>query len=418
MSIINNKSKTVLKKIFLIVVFLVSGILQLNINNLLNDKIYILLLLIINIFLIFNSRKAPFVMLFFLYLFGHTYVLSIPFFSNTMIAGIGSYNNKYLLLEVARQLNLAFLVFIFLSLWISKSKKNLYIQDTIILIKKKIKPNILISIISFILCILFLMFVKTGNQNTGLVLIPFEYYFLLVSSSLKTLLNNGRIEFIISMLLLFILFYEKKIHPIWIFSIFCLGLIFVESYGILRNGNDLSDLLNSKYFFDRNNPPAVIDSTEGYVIHSSMSMIGLIQDGYFSNSERIISFFKMLLLQFLPVGSLGNFSDASVTSYIQNFTTTLGGGLIFSQWYFWLNWKGILIISCIIKYIFQKAYLTKNIFTGAFCIMSLCFFPRWLSYFSDYLIKIPFQVVVLLLAFSLINKMTNKENVIGRMEEV
>lgn len=125
MSIINNKSKTVLKKIFLIVVFLVSGILQLNINNLLNDKIYILLLLIINIFLIFNSRKAPFVMLFFLYLFGHTYVLSIPFFSNTMIAGIGSYNNKYLLLEVARQLNLAFLVFIFLSLWISKSKKNL-----------------------------------------------------------------------------------------------------------------------------------------------------------------------------------------------------------------------------------------------------------------------------------------------------
>ena len=134
MSIINNKSKTVLKKIFLIVVFLVSGILQLNINNLLNDKIYILLLLIINIFLIFNSRKAPFVMLFFLYLFGHTYVLSIPFFSNTMIAGIGSYNNKYLLLEVARQLNLAFLVFIFLSLWISKSKKNLYIQDTIILI--------------------------------------------------------------------------------------------------------------------------------------------------------------------------------------------------------------------------------------------------------------------------------------------
>ncbi|PQE78705.1 hypothetical protein CYQ73_05865 [Enterococcus faecium] len=67
MSIINNKSKTVLKKIFLIVVFLVSGILQLNINNLLNDKIYILLLLIINIFLIFNSRKAPFVMLFFLY---------------------------------------------------------------------------------------------------------------------------------------------------------------------------------------------------------------------------------------------------------------------------------------------------------------------------------------------------------------
>lgn len=136
MSIINNKSKTVLKKIFLIVVFLVSGILQLNINNLLNDKIYILLLLIINIFLIFNSRKASFVMLFFLYLFGHTYVLSIPFFSNTMIAGIGSYNNKYLLLEVARQLNLAFLVFIFLSLWISKSKKNLYIQDTIILIKK------------------------------------------------------------------------------------------------------------------------------------------------------------------------------------------------------------------------------------------------------------------------------------------
>ncbi len=67
MSIINNKSKTVLKKIFLIVVFLVSGILQLNINNLLNDKIYILLLLIINIFLIFNSRKALFVMLFFLY---------------------------------------------------------------------------------------------------------------------------------------------------------------------------------------------------------------------------------------------------------------------------------------------------------------------------------------------------------------
>ncbi|RXU71982.1 hypothetical protein CYQ85_14035, partial [Enterococcus faecium] len=67
MSIINNKSKTVLKKIFLIVVFLVSGILQLNINNLLNDKIYILPLLIINIFLIFNSRNAPFVMLFFLY---------------------------------------------------------------------------------------------------------------------------------------------------------------------------------------------------------------------------------------------------------------------------------------------------------------------------------------------------------------
>ena len=67
MSIINNKSKTVLKKIFLIVVFLVSGILQLNINNLLNDKIYILLLLIINIFIIFNIRKSPFVMLFFLY---------------------------------------------------------------------------------------------------------------------------------------------------------------------------------------------------------------------------------------------------------------------------------------------------------------------------------------------------------------
>lgn len=409
---------------YLIFLFFFFITLVLNLQNDLSylTNISVVFMLIINILIIWKSRCAPILFIFSIFLFGYTYVYSLPFLYGINIAGIGSYNN----LELLSKVGLELLIFMFflgsLTFELSNSRKKFFLQDTLIKYENKIKKNKLISFALFLVCILFLVFVRTGNDKTSLVSLPFEYFFifvivlkiystdnffnrvmihcLLIFASLKTLVNNGRIEFIIAFLLLFIFYYEKKIKISTIFLIVVFALVFLEFYGIFRNGLDFKDIEYSKYFFDRFNPPILIDSTEGYVLHSSMSIIGLIEDGFFSMQERITSFLKMILLQFLPIGRFPFFYNVEITSYIQSFTTTLGGALIFSQWYFWLGNLGVVIVSFLICKIIKFSYNKSNIFS-IFCFTSFIFFPRWLSYFSNFLIKVPFQIVILLVCIKL-----------------
>ncbi|WP_339239754.1 hypothetical protein NYE66_15655 [Geobacillus sp. FSL W8-0466] len=415
------------RSIFIILLFFLSSIVFFIFFQTTNYKLQFstILLLILNIYLIYLTWNVPFMLLFSIFIFNYSYIFTIPaFYPNTRFSGIGIYYTEDLIQSVLNQYLLGMSVLIlFFKLNKSFFEKNRYLSDSLSLFERK-KENVLILYISYFGILFFLFFVNAGKQHNAPITITFEYIYvflflikiygpnnflnklmihiIVLAIICKTLIYSGRIEIIEALAILFIFYYEKKIKPLFILIISLVFNVLLEAISIHRNIAGDINWNTSKLFFDRSNPPSLILGNEGDVVYSSMAMVGLINQNVVEFSERIRSFTHMLITQLMPIGQFHLFEDANVARYIQKFTVTLGGGLIYTQGYFWLGTTGVIIVSILIAYVIKKAYnqMTSNIFTVT-AIYSLTLFPRWFAYFFDFLIKIPLILAFILLLFNI-----------------
>ncbi|NMO79576.1 hypothetical protein [Niallia alba] len=418
------------------VVFWVALVIYYNSSVSLNNKLVVfsIILNILNIVLIFQTHKIPTMLIFSIFIYNYSYIFTIPaFFPYTKISGVGNYNNNDLLLLVLFQLLIGMFALNYL-FFINKEKfiQNRFLCDNFD--EFNMRKNNLIYIFGIIGYLFFLLLNNSGKQYNLPFSITFEYilifiilvklfsennlinkiiiHIMIVLVCIKTLVYSGRIEVVESLLLLFIFYYEKKIKALWIIiGSFSLN-IFMEYLFIARNTAGDSNWQTSKIFFDRSNPPTLILGNEGDVTQSSMAMVGVIQDNTVSFAQRIDSFFDMIFSQFFPVGSIELFQGSNVSRYIQEFAVTLGGGYIYSQWYFWLGIFGVILASILINKVIKLAYFEKKrIIITITCIYSIVLFSRWYAYFFDFLIKIPFLLFILLIIFKMLYPKREKNNV-------
>ncbi|MGR9522917.1 hypothetical protein ACSS31_03915 [Priestia megaterium] len=255
--------------------------------------------------------------------------------------------------------------------------------------------------ITFEYIFLFIIIFKLYSDNNLVYKVIIHIMLFLVCA--KTLMYSGRIEVIEALVLLIIFYYEKTIKPILLIIGSIVLNILMEYISILRNTEGDTTWQTSKIFFDRSNPPTLILGNEGDVTQASMAMVGVLKDNLVSNWQRMESFFHMVASQFIPLGNFRAFHDSNVARYIQEITPTLGGGYIYSQWYFWLGIYGVIFVACMINQIIKLAYFSKQTtIVTVSCIYSLVLFTRWYAYFFDFLIKIPFLLTLVLLIFKLL----------------
>ncbi|MFS0562942.1 hypothetical protein AB1K91_19680 [Terribacillus sp. 179-K 1B1 HS] len=387
-------------------------------------KVFSVVLLIMNILIIIMAYRIPVMLIISLFMLNYSYVLTIPaYYYPTKISGIPFYNNNTLLLEVILQCTIGMFFIIWFLFTNSKELySNRFLQDKI----DKFSANKNDGFVMFVslLGFLVLFILNNSGKQTNLPLsLTFEYIFIfviiykiyskdnlinkiivhtmLIGIGIKTLMTSGRIEVVEALVLLFIFYYEKRVRSFLIIIGSILLNILLEFISIFRTGGDVS-WSTSKFFFDRSNPPTLILGNEGDVTQSSMAMIGVIKDLIVDSSIRFNSFTDMLISQFIPLGGIESFNP-NVARYIQEITVTLGGGFIYSQWYFWLGISGVIICCILINYIIKIAYLSRNVTSlTIMAIYSLALFVRWYAYFFDFLIKIPLILFVLLFLIGII----------------
>ncbi|MDL5039747.1 hypothetical protein [Heyndrickxia coagulans] len=380
--------------------------------------------IILNLILIIQTYNIPFMLIFSVFCFNYSYIFTIPAFFPTKISGVGSYNNNELLVSVLFQLMIGIFALNYL-FFINKKRfiANKYLVDKID--SFTLPKNTMFCLVGIFGYLFFLLLDNSGKETNLPFSFTFEYIFafvmifklfaentfrikllihvMLISICIKTLLSAGRIEVIESLSLLFIFYYEKKVKPIWILLGSFLVNILMEFIFIARNVNGDTSWKTSKIFFDRLNPPPLILGNEGDVTQASMAMTGVVQNNVVSFAERLKSFFDMIISQFIPLGHIESFHDSNVARYIQEFATTLGGGYIYSQWYFWLGISGVIVISLVINQIIKVAYFgEQGTIISITCTYSLILFSRWFAYFFDFLIKIPLMLLLFLVVFKIV----------------
>jgi hypothetical protein len=365
--------------------------------------------------------------------------LAIPTINPSVsISGIKEYYRADLFSSVLNH----FLVFYLLTflIWLivldSNPKNNL---SEIIEGYGQNRKNKWVFLIALTASLVFVLFVPVGRQHVLRVInLPYEYSFVFVflmyafsrrskiseivifvvlfSTMFKTLLFGGRVEALIALIIMFIIYFEKKISGIITVVISFFGIILTEVLSLIRSyfltGN--SELMYNKFalFLGLNNTDLII-STEGDVIYSSMVLTSLVDDGIVTFSDRIDSFVHFAVTQLIPVGRL--FDDASLAYYIKDYAATGGGGMIFSQFYFWLGNYGVIIISLIVCFIVLYLYKLKKVtlkhkFISVIIVIAFAFFPRWTYYFPDYLFKFPILYMYVFLMFKIVDQFTKRQN--------
>ncbi|MBX9987789.1 hypothetical protein [Priestia aryabhattai] len=408
------------------IIFWIVLVMYYNSSLNLHSKLIVMAVIVnvLNVVLIFQTYKIPIMLIISIFMYNYSYIFTIPAFYPTKISGVGSYNNNELLLNVLFQVIIGVFALNYL-FFVHKPKfmNNRFLGDK--LDNFNMKKNTLLRSLGFLGYMFFISLNNSGQQTNLPFSITFEYIFIfiivfkiysentllykiivhimLLSVCAKTLMYSGRIEVIEALVLLIIFYYEKKIKSIWIIVGSLILNVFMEYMSIMRNTTGDTTWQTSKIFFNRSNPPILVLGNEGDVTQASMAMVGVLQDHLVSSSQRIESFFHMILSQFIPLGNFQAFHDSNVARYIQEFTPTLGGGYIYSQWYFWGGIFGVVVVVFLINQVIKFAYLTKKTTLVTLAsIYSLVLFTRWYAYFFDFLIKIPFLLLIIMIIFKLL----------------
>jgi len=102
--------------------------------------------------------------------------------------------------------------------------------------------------------------------------------------------------------------------------------------------------------------------------------------------------------------------SGNVTKFVRiNYFLNFGGGLLPSHFYFWMGWLGVIVISIIITYIFNKLTYLKSDYQKIIFASIVCTAPRWYLYSPLVLFRGSlFITTVLYFIFCAIDTITSK----------
>ncbi|MFC5652893.1 hypothetical protein ACFPYJ_28070 [Paenibacillus solisilvae] len=417
--------KDFISKYFVILMGVISISLYYFFNNSNIVLYYGILLNIIIIIRVKNSRVLQIVFLFML-----TYLLNlVPYFSYGIHISYYSLYQKEKIFESVLIIHVIFLILLYAFM-----KKDVNSNKEALINKVAMKDNGLVYASAIGVMSLILLLGKTGHNlsktvsqtsqvtdgfaiNEYFLIFTFIAYvftgnlrsrkaIILILSALyivKNTLAEGRIETLQLLILLFILFIDtKKINNalFWFGSI--AGYLTMSLFEKLRiSSNGLINLFKT----GQDGSP-YIESNQGDVFYNSAVYVGLIKDQIFNYHFRINSFIGFVERIFLP--SKYATSQANVSIFSKAYAQSGGGGLISIYFYVWLSYLGIVLIALILAFLVNKLYKTNNQYAVIYFVMFICTVPRWFAYDPITLFKLSSYAIVIFFCFNQLDIVLNK----------
>ena len=250
----------------------------------------------------------------------------------------------------------------------------------------------------FILFYFFLILFSSNVKMDRYIL-----HLMLILYILKTILYGGRIEVVEIGLLWFLIFYyynnKVKIRTVLIFLFFGIYLTNVVNNVRTNPVGFISGIDTYSYFdptisFEKKSKNDILATNEGDVIQSSARIVGLIDNGEISFSQRILSGALYILSPITSASVLPEYSNLSV--YKQETYRSGGGGLISTYFYTWLSYIGPILISLFIAFVINYFYNNNSIYCYLYCTSLFVMFPRWFAYNPIMLVKFCLYPILIL----------------------
>ena len=231
-----------------------------------------------------------------------------------------------------------------------------------------------------------------------------KIFFLLIISSayvLLPLLYGRRLQSIMIILTLFVLFFRNKIKVKYILVFSFCAFVFMRLYASIRVGVDMP-IADSILSID---DEGVMGNNQGGVFVCSTTYWGLIQEGVFDLSFRVKSLFGVFSSIFLPASL--NLKEAYINFQALTHTAIPGNGGFPSIYLFiWGGYLGVIIGALILNRIIRNKKNSNAIFIYTVFLFST--FPRWHSYNLLILIKMGFWLLFFYFLFNSIHVLYNK----------
>jgi hypothetical protein len=216
--------------------------------------------------------------------------------------------------------------------------------------------------------------------------------------SFKAILFGGRVEFLQSILLVYILHFDSdRISLLRILLYSILPISFFIFFGFIRSAPNVSVFEIGRIAMD-------IMDLEGYtflgnqidVFYSSTRLYGLIDINVLSTGDRVSIFLYNVLAIITPYSLLPE--KANLALYLQDAYSAGGGGLLPSFFYVYLSYPGVVLIGFFMGFLFSKVMKSNpsiSPYWVIYLVMILSTYPRWYAYSSNVIYKFCFYSVII-----------------------
>lgn len=259
------------------------------------------------------------------------------------------------------------------------------------------------SLIFILLAILF-----SGLKSTRVSLVLILGLIMLV----KDFIYGGRIASVMLVLIFFSVLYDGRIKESIILTILFISFVALEFIGylrsntveVVRHGIQWSDFISTLF---SGQGPKVIISTQGDLAHSTARIMGMIDNGVLSISDRIGSLFYNIVSILLPGKEL---ELANLSAYKQETYGSGGGVLLPASFYAWFSYPGVIFSGYLVSRIMEKYITTTSRYWSVYLILALSTFPRWFSYSTIVLFKLCIYGVVIFTIIHIFKRNKKFEN--------
>lgn len=257
--------------------------------------------------------------------------------------------------------------------------------------------------------ILFIFLIRYSNNDGRKKIIIFLIASIFI---IQDFYYGGRITSIQISLVIITGFYLNKINiknlTIGVF----IGIIimsFVSSY----RGSYSLDRASIMSVWENLKKDLFVDYTAIYAYNSSITHIA--GGDFFNFGYKMKSFFGFIVSIFIgensEIAKMGN-----VTRLVDPIYNNIGGGLIFSHFYFWLGWIGIVIGGIVISVILNKLIKGKHQISNLMLIGFIATMPRWYLYsplaiFRSVFVFIPIAYVICIIIEGFFKGVRKNENI-------
>jgi hypothetical protein len=218
-------------------------------------------------------------------------------------------------------------------------------------------------------------FVSSGRHKRKLI-------FLILMGGIfavRSLLFGARGNTVSILMMMYILFFDKRLSFKGLLVFIVAGFTFLGFWAQYRmgiRGISLSDIYN--FGANYNNKYAAEGNNQTDVFYASVRLISLKDMGLISGPESLQAFALFWGSIFVPYSILPPLANLSM--YLISSFSTLGGGLIFSYFYVYLSYFGVILIAYYVSTIFRKLRQSTNLYMLFYGILACCTVIGWFAY--------------------------------------
>ena len=236
-----------------------------------------------------------------------------------------------------------------------------------------------------IMTMCFLPLILKSNLSSKITIGTFIFIF-----SVFCITRGLRIVLVPLAILAFLIYIEGKIKNKYLYIMIFIGYFFI----ILANALKMNIEMQMNLLFSEGDEDVIL-SHHSDMLYGAAAGIGLIEDGIVTLFQRVILNITFLLEAIVPPSI---FPDEYKFPQIISSSTEMGGGClcIISAYYMW-GYLGVILMGYWFARFVCNSYRSKSSIRVLVCIMILIFFPRWVSYDFNNLIRFPFIAFLLYL---------------------